>query len=123
MVRKKDGFDSSAFRQNIMGISFSYKKRAGVVWASGYSALCSREKTKSPRGCRKTSKGNSGASVLEPETKVGRRVAFPWGHPPSGRSQGDAKLFGECSSRHGITYSIWPSNAVNNPVGRNLRAL
>jgi len=26
-----------------------------------------------------------------------------------------------CSSRHGITYSIWPSNAVNNPVGRNLR--
>ena len=40
---------------------------------------------------------------------------------PGGRSQGDAKLFGECSSRHGITYSIWPSNAVNNPVGRNLR--
>src|SRR6266851_5728737 len=39
---------------------------------------------------------------------------------PGGRSQGDAKLFGECSSRHGITYSIWPSNAVNNPVGRNL---
>jgi hypothetical protein len=33
----------------------------------------------------KNLKGNSGASVLEHETKVGRRVAFPWRHPRGGR--------------------------------------